>query len=67
MEAEDHPESIHNKSIASESLSTNEAMNVEDRLYMMDNIYKQRRKEKLQAAEEERKFRESQTKPVINK
>ena len=42
-------------------------MNVEERLYMMDNIYKERRREKLKAAEEERKLRESHTKPIINK
>lgn len=67
MDAEDQLQSIHDKSLASETSSIVDALNVEERLYMMDNIYKERRNEKLKAAEEERKLKESQSKPVINK
>lgn len=56
-----------NKSIVSITSSQNGKVEVEERLYMMNDLYKQRREQKLKTAEEEKAKAQANIKPYINK
>lgn len=58
-------EHVHNKSASSIAYSDANNVNVEDRLYTMNNLYKQRREKKLRDAEE--KLKQNYKNPEINK
>jgi hypothetical protein len=63
----DEPQEELNQSRISIQSSHNGQLNVEDRLNMMNDIYKQRREEKLKAAQNEEFKKNKASKPIVNK
>ena len=67
MEPQSDYEINSQDAINQSQISLNNAQSVEDRLYLMKNIYQERRQQKLAQAEEERKKLEVANKPKINR
>lgn len=67
MDDVEHLSEAHDKSMLSEASSHHNGLNVEDRLYQMNNVYKERRAQKLKAMAEEEKNKVTKAKPAINK
>jgi hypothetical protein len=63
----DEPHDELNQSGISSHYSQNSQLNVEDRLNMMNDMYKKRREEKLKAAQQEEMKNTKVSKPIFNK